>query len=295
MKAIPLFLLATAALSLTGCDAPTAKKETAQAPKTAPSADAGAAPATSAAASAAASATSQAAAPAAKSSAVALPAGLKIGRWQGFLITGQHAVHFVFEVAVENNQAIGYLINEGPDGRERLRCAPVRALGDSAIIGLPGTDATLVVRANGADHLAGTWVKPDGKKTVRVVLSAVYGEQSPLRSDLASPNFAGSWRATFHGNQGKTYPATLVFEQQGAKLLGSFSSSGGSYRYLSGAALPEGMGISAFDGVHGVLLQAKKLPNGTLKGDFYAGKALHETWTAVPAGAVGAPSAKAGR
>lgn len=287
MKALPLYLLATTALglSLTGCDTPNTKKEAAQTSDTAAPTETSAttsADGSSPAATTAATPTATAPA-AAQSSAVALPAGLKTGRWQGFLMAKNHAVHFGFDVAVENNKAVAYLINQGPEGQERLRCDTVRPIGDSAIISLPGTDATLVVRANGTDHLAGAWVKPDGKKAARTAFSAVYGEQSPLRPDAATPNFAGTWRATFKSSQGKTRPATLVFAQQGPKLTGSLAGPGGNYRYLSGAALSGGMGISSFDGRTGVLLQAKKLPNGTLQGSFYANTPTPETWTAVPA------------
>lgn len=293
MKAFSPYLLATTALafSLSGCDPTTSKKEAARAEKPAATTDTGAAPAASPASTAPAAATTTAnpttAPPTPSARAVALPAGLKTGRWQGFLLAKNHAVHFVFEVAVENNKAVGYLVNEGPNGQQRLRCDTVRALGDSAIISLPGTAATLVVRANGVDHLAGTWVKPEGKTFSRTTLSAVYGERSPLRPDAATPDFAGTWRATFRDDKGKAYPATVVFAQQGAKLTGSLAGPSGNFGYLSGAALTDGMGISSFDGRNGILLQAWKLPDGTLKGHFYFGKAGHETWTAVfapPAG-----------
>ena len=296
MKAFPPYLLAATGLafSLSGCDPTTSKKEAAQAQKPVTTTDAGAAPAASSEGTAPAATTTTAnpnptsATPSAR--AVALPAGLKTGRWQGFLLAKNHAVHFVLEVAVEDNKAVGYLVNEGHNGQQRLRCGTVRPLGDSAIISLPGTAATLVVRANGTDHLAGAWVNPDEKKAARTAFSAIYGEQSPLRSDAATPSFAGTWRATFKGSGGRTRPATVVFEQQGAKLLGSLAGPGGSYGYLSGAALADGMGISSFDGRTSILLQAQKLPDGTLKGHFYFGKAGHEAWTAVPALPAGSPN-----
>ena len=292
MKVTSPYLLAAAilGLGLTGCDTPNSRKEAAQTSAPAATTNPASAPATSTDGSTPATAkTSAAAPPDAKPSDVALPAGLKTGRWQAFLVAQQHAIHFVFEVAVENNKAVGYLVNEGPDGQERLRCDHVRPIGDSAIISLPGTDATLVVRANGTDHLAGAWVKPDGKKPSRMAFSAVYGEQSPLRPDAATPGFAGTWRATFRAGNGKTYPATMVFRQTGARLAGTLAGPGGTYRYLSGAALPSGMGISSFDGRHAVLFQGKKLPNGTLEGNFYSGKSAPETWTAVPVAPASSP------
>ena len=287
MKAFPPYLLAATALafSLTGCDTTTSKKEAAQAqkPVTTPDADAVAAASTEGTAPAAATPTANPTTvpPTPSASTVALPAGLKTGRWQGFLMAKNHAVHFVFEVAVEDNKAVGYLVNEGPNGQQRLRCDTVRPLGDSAIISLPGTAATLIVRANGTDHLTGAWVNPGEKKATRTAFNAVYGERSPLRPDATKASFAGTWRATFKGS--KTYPATVVFGQQGAKLTGTLAGPGGSYGYLSGAALDDDMGISSFDGRNSILLQAKKLPDGTLKGHFYFGKSGHETWTALPA------------
>ena len=286
MKGFLPYLLATTALglSLAGCDAPNVKKEAAHTTGPAAPAGVGAAATTSTTSRSPAAAETPAAIPAqAQASDAALPAGLKVGRWQGFLVAQGHAVHFGFEVAVEDNKAVAYLVNEGPKGPERLRCATVRPIGASASIGLPGTDATLVVRASGTDHLAGAWVKPDEKKSVRMAFSAIYGEQSPFRPDAATSNFAGSWCAGFEGHNGKTYPAVVVFEQQGAKLVGSFSSAGRAYRYLSGAVLADGIGISSFDGHQAILLQARKLPNGSLKGDFYSGNSAHETWTAVDA------------
>ena len=283
MKALSLHLVATAALglSLTGCDTTTAKKEAAQAGQ--PAADAGAAPATSAdgAAPAPPNPAASATPAAAKAREVVLPAGLKVGRWQGFLMGKNHAVHFVFEVAVEANKTVGYLINDGPAGQQRMRCGTVRAVGDSTIISLPQPAGTLVVRANGTDHLAGSWIQPDQKKPARTALSAIYGERSQLRPDASTPSFAGTWRATFKSGNGKAHPATVVFKQEGAKLFGSLAGPDGSYQYLSGAALSGGMGVSSFDGRHGVLLQAQKLPDGSLKGDFYPSSSTHETWTAV--------------
>ena len=234
---------------LAGCDSSTSKKETADA--------------------------RAAGAPA------ALPGGLKAGHWEGFLTTQKHAVHFVFEVAVEQGKPVVYLVNQGLNGQERLRCDSIAGAGDSATIRLHAFDAALVVRPEGVDKLTGTWVKYDGKTPYRVPLVALRGEHTQPFVTNKTPNFAGTWRATFRGDDGQPYPAVGVIEQQGAALTGTFLTPTGDYRYLSGFALPEGMGLSTFDGNHGFLFQATKQRNGTLKGDFYSGKAGHETWTAV--------------
>ena len=267
MKSTPIYLLATTALglSLASCDSSSSssKEKTAETPTNT----------TTVATAAAATAGAR---------SVALPAGLKVGHWEGFLNAQKKAIHFIFEVAVENNKPVVYLINKGLNGEERLRCDDVRATGDSAIIRLHAFDAALVVHANGTDNLAGTWVKYDAKEPYRVPMTAVFGPHTEPRVQVGTPDFTGTWRTTFQEKSGKTYPAVGIFQQQGVAIRGTFLTSTGDYRYLSGFALADsGMGISTFDGNHGFLFQAKKLSDGTLKGDFYSGRSGHETWTAV--------------
>ena len=219
--------------------------------------------------------------PAETAAAPALPAGLKAGHWQGFVRTQNKAINFAFDVAVEQGKPVVYLVNKGLDGEERLRCDEISAAGDSTTIRLHVFDAALVLRPDGENKLTGTWVKYDAPAPYRVPVVALFGERPLPPASAATPDYTGTWRVTFKEDDGKTYPAVGVFRQQGAALTGTFLTTTGDYRYLSGAVLPEGMGISTFDGNHGYLFQATKQPNGTLKGDFYSGKAGHETWTAV--------------
>jgi len=252
MNILPLRLLAAAAAGLSllaSCDSPSSKKE----------------PANTRAADA----------------SVAAPAGLKPGHWEAWARAQGKAIHFVFDVAVENGKPVIYLINKGLAGSERLRCDEVSAAGDSATIRLHVFDAALVLRPEGVDKLTGAWVKYDAKTPYRVPVVALRGERPLPRVEASTPDFTGTWRVTFREAEGKTYSAVGIFKQEGAALTGTFLTTTGDYRYLSGAVLPSGMGLSTFDGNHGFLFQATKLPNGTLKGDFYSGKSGHETWTAV--------------
>ena len=209
------------------------------------------------------------------------PAGLTPGHWNGWAKAQNKAIHFAFDVAVENGKPVVYLINKGLDGTERLRCDEITSAGDSATIRLHVFDAALVLRPDSADKVVGTWVKYDAKTPYRVPVVAMRGERPKPVALANTPNYTGTWRVTFTEDDGKKYPALGIFKQQGAAITGTFLTTTGDYRYLSGAVLPSGLGLSTFDGNHGFLFQAAKQPNGTLKGDFYSGKAGHETWTAV--------------
>ncbi|WP_426061943.1 peroxiredoxin family protein [Hymenobacter sp. B1770] len=211
----------------------------------------------------------------------ALPAGLKPGLWDGFVKAQNKAINFTMDVAVENGKPVVYLVNKGLDGEERLRCDDISAAGDSATIRLHVFDAALVVRPDGENKLTGTWVKYDAATPYRLPVVALFGERPQPAAAAGTPDFNGTWRVTFKEDEGKTYPAVGVFKQEGAAIRGTFLTTTGDYRYLSGSVLPSGMGMSTFDGNHGFLFQATKQPDGTLKGDFYSGKGGHETWTAV--------------
>ncbi|MCC3152150.1 TlpA disulfide reductase family protein [Hymenobacter sp. BT770] len=211
----------------------------------------------------------------------ASPAGLAPGHWDGWVRAQNKAIHFEFDVAVENGKPVVYLINKGLGGAERLRCDEITSAGDSTTIRLHVFDAALVMRPDGADKLAGTWVKYDAKTPYRVPVVALHGQRPMPVAQPNTPNYTGTWRATFTEADGNTYPAVGIFKQDGGAITGTFLTTTGDYRYLSGAVLPSGLGLSTFDGNHGFLFQATKQPNGTLKGDFYSGKAGHETWTAV--------------
>ncbi|UOQ96550.1 TlpA family protein disulfide reductase [Hymenobacter sp. 5317J-9] len=217
------------------------------------------------------------------------------GPWRGALATQGQEIPFLFEVKTEAGKPVVYLINQGLNGEERLRCEEITSAGDSTTIRMHAFDAALVVRADGNKKLKGTWVKYDTKDPYRVPMTATAGAQElfpAAQSTEKAGNFAGTWRATFHDGD-DSYPATGIFAQQGGKLTGTFLTTTGDYRYLSGQVSGQDLRLSTFDGSHAFLFTAHNGPKepiditkeyapNTLIGDFYSGKAGHETWSAVP-------------
>jgi len=220
------------------------------------------------------------------------------GPWRGLLEMQEQMLPFSFEVKTEDNKPVAYLINPGLNGEERLRCPDITAAGDSAVIRLHVFDAALVVRGAGPGQLKGTWVKYDAKKPYRVPLTAMTAEVA-LAASATQPvserevgNFGGTWRVTFKDETGKTYPAVGVFKANPDKAkvgqyAGTFLTTTGDYRYLTGNASRANLTLSTFDGNHAFIFSGKEEGNNSTKpiskisGDFYAGKSGHETWTAV--------------
>jgi len=232
---------------------------------------------------------------AAETGAVSAMSLLTPGPWRGELATQGQQIPFLFEVKTEANKPVVYLINKGLNGEERLRCDEIAAAGDSVTIRLHVFDAALVVRAAGKDKLKGTWVKYDSKTPYRVPLVAEV--EAKAAAEPTSPevfaNFQGTWRTTFKDETGTTYPAVGVFktDTSGWRYTGTFLTSTGDYRYLTGYASGPLLKLSTFDGSHAFLFTAVaatadggaylKKPVTNLTGDFYSGKGGHETWTAT--------------
>lgn len=231
--------------------------------------------------------TSTTTASAAETGATSAAALLTPGPWRGELAAQGQKIPFLFEVKTEGGKPVVYLINKGLNGEERLRCDEITAAGDSATIRMHVFDAALVVRADGKDKLKGTWVKYDSKTPYRVPLTATGGSQLyPLREEDGFGKLSGTWRTEFTGDDNKPYPAVGIFQKvnknpDSGMLAGTFLTTTGDYRYLSGHNVGDKLAMATFDGSHAFLFTATKQADGTLKGDFYSGKGGHETWTAT--------------
>ncbi|SHK85804.1 TlpA disulfide reductase family protein [Hymenobacter psychrotolerans] len=218
---------------------------------------------------------------------------LTAGTWRGVLSAQGQEIPFLFDVAQDGGKPTVTLRN----GDERLKLDEISSAGDSTTIRLGVFDAALVVRADGADKLTGTWVKYDAPEPYRVAFAAQKGEQELFAGDAKTPSVFGdlqkgaTFRTVFTGADGGTTPAVGIITQDSVnpkRLTGTFLTSTGDYRYLAGNLVSKADGehimLSTFDGSHGFLFDGKLAKPGdinNISGHFYSGKAGHETWTAV--------------
>ncbi len=112
----------------------------------------------------------------------------------------------------------------------------------------------------------------------------------PPRADPDAPLFdlpgetprvaSGRYRVVFSSSD---EPAVGVFEiARDGSASGTFLTTTGDYRYLTGNCSGDTLRLSCFDGAHAFLFHAERRPDGTLAGDFWSGNWWHETWTATP-------------
>jgi len=88
--------------------------------------------------------------------------------------------------------------------------------------------------------------------------------------EKSSTDFSGRWAVQFYNPQTeeKQNQAIGVFEQQGNKILGTFLTNTGDYRYLEGIVVNNTFKLSAFDGSHAFLFDGKLTEKGDISGNF---------------------------
>jgi thiol-disulfide isomerase/thioredoxin len=92
------------------------------------------------------------------------------------------------------------------------------------------------------------------------------------------PDWTGRWAVDFASDD---LPAVGLFDQDRTRLVATFMTSTGDYRYLAGDVRIDGsFEVSVFDGAHAFLFRARPTADGGLEGDFYSGDSWHDTWTA---------------
>lgn len=190
---------------------------------------------------------------------------------------------FNFEVSyTESDRLMVTLIN----GEERIVLEDVqfgrdRATGDDTLrINIPIFDSYLRGKYAG-DVIEGEWVATN-RGDYRIPFVAYYGKDHRFTELKKKPvaDLSGRWAARFEVERDSPYPAIADFVQQGNELRGTFLTETGDYRYLEGTVQGNKMYLSAFDGSHAFLFEAKITDDGRLIGSYLSGKHYKTIWEA---------------
>ncbi|NOT74119.1 MAG: TlpA family protein disulfide reductase [Cyclobacteriaceae bacterium] len=205
------------------------------------------------------------------------PVVLQTGIWRGVLDQQGQKLPFTFEVENLDGKYLIYIRNAG----EKLTLDEVKIDGDSVKMVLHIFDAELHAKVEG-NSLHGFYLK-NYDRSFRMPFNASFGDDYRFEktSDMATTDFAGKYAVKFIDSKNDTSVSVGVFNQKGNHVEGTFLTTTGDYRYLEGSVVNDTLFLSTFDGNHSFLFIATKNENNTLTGDYWSGKASHETWTAV--------------
>ena len=209
--------------------------------------------------------------------------GLRNGLWRAVLQRKDgNEIVFNFETKDSAGKKILYIRNAG----ERILADDITFQGDSVWIRLPFFESQLRAVVTKDGNLEGVWLKRLADTYQSVPFKAFYGESyrfvagKPLRIH----DITGRWSAVFRASNGKDTTFRVgEFQQQGARVTGTFLDAGGDLRYLEGVVNGDSLKLSCFDGGHAYLFTAKiDDKNSTLSGgQYFAGPTAKETWTAL--------------
>lgn len=207
------------------------------------------------------------------------PEGLVTGPWRASLDSPGGAITFGMELEEEPDGTRVTLVN----GQERRAAGLVRMDGRAVRIDLPPYRSTLVATADpDGGGLVGYWERDAGEGAAPVLpfaaLAGADGRPPAPPDPAAIEALRGRWRVRFAGDE---EDAVGVFEvEPTGRASGTFLTTLGDYRFLSGWFDGAALRLACFDGAHAFLFEARADGDGRLLGDFWSRDSYHTTWEA---------------
>lgn len=227
----------------------------------------------------------------------AVPRG---GSWRAWLDSPGGELPFELDLRAAGDSWQAWIVN----GDERIAVPRVSLADGRLVLDIDYYDSKIEARVGDAgDRLDGEWIKRGaGGKVTRMAFHATAGSQprfkkadglaasEEVREGIlarATAPIAPRWSARFSGSE---EPMVGVFASTPTGLAtGTFLTTTGDYRYLAGDFDGKRLRLSALDGAHAFLFDARVQADGTLAGDFWSRESWHETWTARPDPAASLP------
>lgn len=127
--------------------------------------------------------------------------------------------------------------------------------------------------------MEGNWVV-NYKENYMIPFKAVFGQNHRFvhKNEKAGFKPEGRWNCTFEPGKEDEFPAIGDFTSDGNEVSGTFLTETGDFRYLHGNIIDNKMYLSAFDGAHAFLIQAKFTHADSLFGSFRSGKHYTAEW-----------------
>lgn len=167
------------------------------------------------------------------------------------------------------------------NGPERIPVPEVQISDDQLTLSFPHYDSEIKASWT-AGQLVGKWRKRagDDKWTEMNFVAKPTGEPDAASELEGLAPFLGRWGVQFSES---TDPAIGIFQADAERgFAGTFLTTVGDYRYLSGWTTDGTLWMSCFDGAHAFLFRAERADDGTLAGEFWSRDSWHELWTAQP-------------
>ncbi|GMN09074.1 hypothetical protein MTsPCn9_04700 [Croceitalea sp. MTPC9] len=199
---------------------------------------------------------------------------LKIGEWWANMeVTESEILPFNFILKKEGSSYTMEIKNAD----ETILVDEFEFYNDSIKIQMPIFEGYIAGKFT-ENEIRGDFIKESLDRVVP--FNAQYGTK-PRFTVVQKPtvNISGVWEVSFDFDKENPYPAKGIFTQEGEKVVGTFRTNTGDYRYLEGIVDGNSLKLSTFDGAH-VFLFTAQATDSTLTGVFYSGNHSIENFKA---------------
>jgi len=203
---------------------------------------------------------------------------LEPGAYRAVLELPGGELPFGLDVAREERGIVLYLVN----GEERVRVDEVTVADGRLTATMPGYENTLTADIRG-DRLNGevSLLRAGGERQA-LPFRATAGRTWQFFEQASTDNadVAGRWAVTFTSDQGKQSPGVAELTQTFERVTGTVLTPTGDHRFLAGEMRGDELFLSRFDGASAFLYKARVDADGSLVGEYWAGKTVHQTFRA---------------
>ncbi|MEE9395355.1 MAG: TlpA disulfide reductase family protein [Planctomycetota bacterium] len=205
-----------------------------------------------------------------------------VGRWQAHLKADGRQVDFEFSITGKASDRRAFLHN----GSEKIEIPLIKETRTEIRLEFPHYDSRIEALFGSGPHctfLLGTWTKSRGNghsQQMEFVANLIEEPQQLSVLPSNAPKLSGRWRVRFSSSE---EDAVAILETKpGRGIEGTFLTTTGDYRYLSGSrdATGSAFTLSCFDGAHAFVFRARLTERGIIEGDFWSGATWHETFRA---------------
>lgn len=204
---------------------------------------------------------------------------INTGSWYSELQLNEKDI-LPFQLIVKDTSSF-FVVN----GEEQIQLNQPIYKNDSVVLKFPYFNSELVFKVISKKELNGYWVNYNKGSDYKIPFHSVNKKSTRFaQAKKTKPihNFNGKWKVEFEPNTTSSYPAVGLFSQKNEsnKVLGTFLTETGDYRFLEGNSVNDNLLLSCFDGSHAFLFTAT-YKNDTLFGKFFSGKHWQSEWIAV--------------
>lgn len=197
---------------------------------------------------------------------------------------------WLVELDVMDNQVLPFnlKVNKKEDGSYAMQIFNAEEVIDVDEIVIKG-DSIIMQTPVFEGYLAGTFTENSiqgqfiKQSLDRIVpFKAVYGSENRFKTknERTGNNVTGVWETYFSPDLKEEYVGKGIFLQEDDRVTGTFRTTTGDYRYLDGILDGDSLKLSAFDGAHAFLFNAK-VTDSTMNGVFYSGNHFKEPFVAT--------------